>query len=247
MRVFRKLYIITLQILRFKIAYSLYGVRLKANWLDATFKMYVGAYYGHYYSDFLKKYPHSFSFLDIGANQGLYSIIAGKNVHCNKVICFEPVPKTAEVLDFNLKLNKISSSKIIQKAISNSSGTKSIYTSNTHTGGASLKNVNNFATDQTTEIFTIDAVEIDKLVDLSSEKRIVVKIDVEGHEKQVLEQLKHTQFAQKITDIFIKVDENWCSYQEISELLRQMQLTEITKIGNGSHYDVHAKVYKSSS
>lgn len=231
-----------MQALPFRVVRSLYGVWLHAQWSDATFRMYVGAYYGHYFSDFLKRYPSSFSFVDIGANQGLYSIIAGKNKNCNKVICFEPVPKTAEVLKLNLDLNKIKSSQIIMKAISSKKGKASIFTSSTHTGGASLSNVNNFSNESKTDIETVDGKEINNLVYLSRENKIVVKIDVEGHEKQVLEQLKKTDFAQNITDIFIEVDENWCNYEEISVILQAMKLTSITKIGSGKHYDVHARV-----
>lgn len=57
--------------------------------------------------------------LDIGANIGLYSVIAGKLVGATgKVWSFEPSSETSIQLKDNLSLNRISSVKIVQIALS---------------------------------------------------------------------------------------------------------------------------------
>ena len=70
---------------------SRYGVRMRANWKDRTFRYCHYATYGRALSDYLAAQDHAFSFIDIGANQGLYSLLAAQNPYCKAVVAFEPV------------------------------------------------------------------------------------------------------------------------------------------------------------
>jgi len=58
--------------------------------------------------------------VDIGANIGIYAIPLAKRV--NKVIAFEPHPKTSEMLEKSIKLNKLNNIILFKKAVSNSKG-----------------------------------------------------------------------------------------------------------------------------
>src|SRR6476661_2982883 len=58
---------------------SVYGPLLQNRWHDATFRFCISGMYGTYFSDFLRKIPYPYSFVDIGANIGLYSLIAAAN------------------------------------------------------------------------------------------------------------------------------------------------------------------------
>lgn len=75
-----------------------YGIRLYADYDDATFKFYYFATYSFFYSNYLKNYPEKFVFIDVGANKGLYSILAAKNSSCEKVVSFEPIRSTFDYL-----------------------------------------------------------------------------------------------------------------------------------------------------
>ena len=68
---------------------SKYDILMYADYSDATFKFYYFASYGFFYSNYLKNYSSKFSFIDVGANKGLYSILAAKNSNCEKVYSFE--------------------------------------------------------------------------------------------------------------------------------------------------------------
>jgi predicted RNA methylase len=47
-------------------------------------------------------------FIDVGANIGYYSILASKLIGVNgRVFAVEPIPSTAGVLRFNLKINSL--------------------------------------------------------------------------------------------------------------------------------------------
>ena len=60
--------------------------------------------------------------MDIGANQGLYSILAGKNKNFEHIVSFEPSKKTAALLKTNLEINNIKDYQIVEAAISNHNG-----------------------------------------------------------------------------------------------------------------------------
>ena len=64
---------------------SYYGVYFKKNWLDRTFRFYINGDYGSFFSSYLKELSFgNWCFIDIGANQGLYSIIASQNQNIRK-------------------------------------------------------------------------------------------------------------------------------------------------------------------
>ena len=86
---------------------SKYGIYFKNNWNDVTFKFYIKANYGFFYWHRLKSIANNFIFLDIGANQGLYTIGAAKNPNCKKVYSFEPVKNTFLLLKENVRFNKV--------------------------------------------------------------------------------------------------------------------------------------------
>jgi len=54
---------------------SFYGPLMFENWRDVTFRFCIRGSYGTVFSDYLKNYTKPFCFIDIGANQGLYSLI----------------------------------------------------------------------------------------------------------------------------------------------------------------------------
>src|SRR3546814_14634080 len=84
---------------------SRYGVKLRANWRDRTFQYCRAATYGRDLSGFLAAQDSPFAFVDIGANQGLYSLLAAGKPQCASVLAFEPVAATFAVLGDNIQPN----------------------------------------------------------------------------------------------------------------------------------------------
>lgn len=218
-----------------------YGVKMVQRWHDRTFVYCHGGIYGTYLADKLKRQTSPFTFLDIGANQGLYSLIAAQNPACVHVYSFEPVLETFKTLNENIELNnlaqKISS---IRKAISSKSGEIAIHVPNGHSGMATLeRNGNDAEFSGTTEVIeTIAAAELEVL--LANSDALLVKIDVEGHELTVLNQLLACEAAKKIEGVFYEVDTRWSDSASIKELLSIGGFSKFEKIGSGKHFDVMA-------
>ncbi len=217
---------------------SLYGPRFQTNFGDATFRLYIKASYGRFYWDHLQAVKHEFVFLDIGANQGLYTIGAALNPHSRQCFAFEPVPAVANLLTRNLDLNHVSDKcQICEVAVSEVSGQTLISLPENHSGGASLRQDDSGA-GETLEITTVCAADLEKIV--PREKWPVrIKIDVEGHEEVVIRELMKSHFVDRIEEIFYEVDERWVNPREVKLLLIDLGF-QLDQVGEGSHYDVLA-------
>lgn len=213
-----------------------YGVLMRANWRDRTFQYCYHATYGPVLADYLTRQQRPFSFVDIGANQGLYSLIAAANPHCRTVTAFEPVAATFARLADNIALNggaeKI---RAVDAAVSLQSGTATIATDAAHSGTASLRN--SAAVGEPIRILGI--AEVDAAID--DRFPLVVKIDVEGHEETVIEALSASRHLPRIAAIFYEIDSRWTDAVAIETRLRDAGFARFTRYGFGRHYDVLAE------
>jgi FkbM family methyltransferase len=118
-------------------------------------------------------------FVDVGANIGHYSVIAGgaSGADC---ISFEPIPATFEQLTENVNLNKLGHKIDVRNVgVGAKSGTLSFTT-----GADSMNHVAAETYDAGQEVVEVPVVTLDEV--LSGRKPAVIKIDVEGFEKQVI-------------------------------------------------------------
>lgn len=131
-------------------------------------------------------------FFDIGANIGLYSILASEKIKNGNIYAFEPDIETRYKLENNLKLNNIINYKIIQQAISNTDFHKQILYSNQNgfdVFNSLIKPISdNYKTNQV-ETITLDTfIALNKI---NCNEIQFIKIDVEGLELEVLEGAKN--------------------------------------------------------
>lgn len=223
--------------------HSAYGVLMVPNWQDTTFRYCIFGTYGRDLADLLLGQREDFVFVDIGANQGLYSLIAAQNPRCRQVIAFEPVPTTHARLAANVALNGGAARTVLHLlAIAESAGEVTIDVAPDHTGTATLagredRQAGGGSCGGVT-IETIDAPLLDPL--LAGTLPMFVKIDVEGLEAVVIAELAKTVAFARVAAIFYEVDDRWASAGEIEALLRGAGFTRFTKYGRGHHYDVLA-------
>jgi len=128
-------------------------------------------------------------FVDVGANVGFYSLNAA-NYYAN-VLSFEPVSETYSNLNENVSLNSFNNIDLFKVGLSDSKAIAEIHLNPLNSGGASLKkfseNVQNQFQDYKWEKETIELTTIDEVMKkISPNKKILMKIDVEGHELSVL-------------------------------------------------------------
>lgn len=125
------------------------------------------------------------TFVDVGANSGIYSILAAKTREDVKVHAFEPLPLCLETLKRNVILNEVSDRVSIHElALSDSSGTATMYIPDSSHGlletSASLEA--DFKPAASTTLVPRTTLDEFGLQDQIS----VIKVDIEGHEPAFL-------------------------------------------------------------
>jgi FkbM family methyltransferase len=142
------------------------------------------------------------TFLDVGANMGDYSLMAGKIVgKTGKVISIEPAPETIKWLKKSIKLNGYDHIIIQNCALGEKNGTAKLYLSHVsgwHSLLPSLPGRNQGQID--VEVKTLDNL----LKEMNEPDIDMIKIDVEGSELDVLK--GGYQTLTKNQDIIVLID-----------------------------------------
>lgn len=227
---FKKVYIFNI-ITKFfylgNFCYSYYNVRLyNPEFKDPTFRYCNGGAYGNFYYYYLKNLKNKFQFIDVGANIGIYSLISSRNSECLKIDSFEPNLKIYNNLKLNL--SKINYAYAHNLAISDTVGQLNFYI-DPNSSGSSKINEKKF----NTSITTINRDFLKKLV--LKNIKINIKIDVEGHEYLVLNEIMNSFNHDQIYSIYVEIENNEKNYEDIKNLLNGFRLIYTEKLKKKSN------------
>jgi FkbM family methyltransferase len=217
---------------------SKYGVLLRKNWLDATFHFCSKGTYNTLLADYLCHQYQPFVFVDIGANQGLYSILSAQNMYCQHVVAFEPVSSTYSLLKTNISANRVSDIvHPVQAAVSLETGSTTITKKLGHSGAASLRTLPRwFHISETISTLGPDALRSY----IPSTSNLIIKVDVEGHEKVVFEALASAGALNTAKAVFYEVNRGWSKEHALESILREYGFTDFTRTSPKTHHDVLA-------
>lgn len=136
-------------------------------------------------------------YIDVGANAGTYSLLAAKLAKC-RVIAIEPGEAAAQMLRTNLALNGVLNQvEVIEVGASNKQDTLRF---TTHKDA-----LNRITTDQSDNTTTIPVETLDNI--LVDKQPVLIKIDVEGHEKCTIEGAKHVFASPKLLAVQMETGE----------------------------------------
>ena len=176
----------------------------------------------------IKKLEPNF-FIDVGANSGIYSLLVGKSYPKIRIFSFEPIKKTFEVLKKNISINNFKNQiKIFNVGLSNKicelkmkAQIKNGYIQKGGFGVANKKDDLRFLHKETAKFITGDS----KLK--IKNKKIFLKIDLEGHEIYALEGLKKLL---KNNNIFLQIEIFDKNFKKTNLLLKKNNFKPINKI-----------------
>ncbi len=122
--------------------------------------------------------------LDVGAHTGLYSLIAHAANPAAAVISIEPFPLNFARLLLNLRSNDHSADFALNMAVSNQTGDMHFSVS---TGAGYLSTGGKISSSSEDNSFPVKATTLEEIVENTGARLDLIKIDVEGHEHQVLQ------------------------------------------------------------
>jgi len=216
---------------------SVYGPRFSANYEDATFRFYINGHYHPFLSDTLKGLENPFIFVDVGANQGLYALVAQSNACCLEAHAYEPVASTFELLTKNVHLNAADKVTPHNCAVSDVDGPLSISYRPRHSGGARISDERDGFLQAT--IQGVSAQTLDRHIPNSDARDIFVKIDTEGHEPIVLAELRKAALWRHVKYLYFEADNNRHETRPIVQALEQEGFSEVWRTPDRtSHFDM---------
>lgn len=123
---------------------------------------------------------------DIGANIGFLTLNFARSCPQGLVFSFEPDSQNFESLQRNVKSNKFKNVKIFQKALGSRTETATLYKLYSNNPGANR--ILSKEPDQQHELEHVEVTSLDEIIaELAVSKIDLLKIDVEGFERFVLE------------------------------------------------------------
>lgn len=181
---------------------SAYGVWLVTREEDQTFRFCADGSYGFAFANLLRGWRRPFVFLDFGANIGLYSLIAARSGRASRVVAFEPDPGSAEFLRRNSEANGVQV-EVVEAAVSSTAGSAVLFVPKGHSGRSSLTPL-----EPETASVTVPVLAAGDLAEAlwrgSIDDDVVVKIDVEGHELEVLKAILEWNGFRDICAVWIE-------------------------------------------
>lgn len=161
----------------FSIENSIFWAGLTGEWEASSMKLWI---------ELVKNAEVIF---DVGANTGIYSLVAKSLNRHSKVYAFEPVKRIFQKLRYNQGLNNYDTT-CLEYAASNANGTATIYDLPIEHVYSVTVNKNMNSTGISVIPTTINTTRLDTFIEQAKiEKLDLIKLDVETHEAEVIEGL----------------------------------------------------------
>ena len=210
--------------------FSYYAVKLNnVDFKDATFRFACGGAYGNYLNSLINKYEKEFFFLDIGANIGIFSLIAKNNKNCKKIIAIEPSKLIYKKLKKNLSSKKCDPYNL---AISNFNGIADLSINTNHSGVSRLINKKDKKKYKSQKVITKNYKFFDMIYKKLNPYNLIVKIDVEGHQLNVIKEIKKSKIYNSISIMYIENENNYNAKKKLQKMLPKFKLIKLDKIIN---------------
>lgn len=212
---------------------SRHGVRLRNRPDDYTFVVSVLGNRGDFVERCVERNVLGRNFVDIGANQGLVSLLAAKRLeragqHEARVFSLEPNPFVFATLCENVALNGVGNVvPLCAAVVRGEAGLRRLSCKPTHSGGGSL--TRDLA--WTTPVLAVNHALLDGIADEVGGE-FLVKIDVEGLEGEVVEAIAGSRIAARVSGVIVELHPAHNSAEELRAIghrLERLGLEEATR------------------
>lgn len=218
---------------------SVYGPFLHLGQRDHQFYLCATGKSGYKLSSIILKVSQKMVFLDIGSNVGIYSLLAEANPNFCRITAVEPNPLVVDFLKSNIHANLASRIEVISAAVSQSSDDVELRYNDWHMGMGSIERQGT----NSVRVKSLNRIFFDEYAHSVNEK-VFLKIDVEGAESVVVEEIFSSSLSDRISDVFIEITPKWLDAKKIDLIYSTLRLNGFKLIWKGSgdgQYDAHFK------
>jgi FkbM family methyltransferase len=156
------------------------------------------------------------TFIDVGANKGIFSLLAAKRVlPQGRVISYEPHPRNADDIDCTIELNQHVHWTNRRVAVSSSEGQIKLFTPGWEEGMSGWGSIHR----PSSSFIVVDKVALSSdLTALGIEHVDVLKIDIEGHEVEALKGAEAMFSEQRVDKVLVEVHLSELQHDGIKQL-----------------------------
>jgi FkbM family methyltransferase len=215
--------------------WSNYGVWLADRKDDATFNFCMDASYSNHLESLLLREEDPIIFIDIGANVGIFSLIAAKNSRIKAIHSFEPDPESFHYMSLNVYRNSAKNMTIHNFAIGQRFGEILLTRTPGHSGVSKIVSKEDPRADSSIKIKMVNHEYFNLL--FTGDDDYFIKIDVEGYEFDVLKTISRASFFPSVTKLFIEFDVRRRDLSEIEIFLNASGFREYGRWGSELHWD----------
>jgi FkbM family methyltransferase len=170
---------------------------------DAMSLSVFGRYYEEYeISLFEQEIENGSVVLDLGANIGLYTLIAAKSA--SQVFAFEPDPKSFSNLKKNIEANNAMNVHLVNKAVRNKTGKDPFCSYSKYPLDRGNLHIVTEHEKMNQNFIVVETISLDEFFRNKSKKIDVIKMDIEGLEFEALEGMKELLSSNKKVKLFME-------------------------------------------
>jgi FkbM family methyltransferase len=220
---------------------SRYGVLLRSeSWDNTNFYAISGdpkVDYADVYEEVRGIRP-GMAFIDIGANAGVFSMVAAKLLNgTGPIVAFEPSLSNFFKLIHNASLNRVENFFPFRLAIGAATELTSFSEDATHSGKAHLDSKGASTVLQASFADILSLVEA-----IVADREIFIKIDVEGAEALIVKSLGRLLYSEKVRKVIVEIDRQYLgrlgsSADEIYALMDAAGLQPRRGLGSRDHFN----------
>lgn len=225
---------------------SRYGPAIRVHRHDFTNRAAIFGLYGDEIAQWVRTLRPGDVFIDVGANTGVFSLLASTTMGRGTVFAFEPNPRLFRDLCFNVEVNGCAGIFPFNIALSDRTGTFGLVHNAGHTGGAALHDLKGVSPEarrpDESIVLAVAPKEIGAMLQAAEGRRVCVKVDVEGHELNVLRGLAEAGLLARAAWVVVEIDPSYlgrfgAGADEIYDLMRSANLRPTKGLGTAEHYD----------
>ena len=142
--------------------------------------------------------------LEIGANIGYYTILMGKLVGKNgKIYAYEPYPRSVDILIRNIELNNLTDIvEVYSSAVSTENTVKRLYLGR----ASNVHSLINYKMDNSNaDYIEVKTKDVREILVSAARKIDLLRMDIEGHERELFSRLNSDIEAFLPTQIFFEI------------------------------------------